>query len=185
MAEKLFELLDQNKLAQIADCESTIPIIIQSFEEDALTKFATLSDLPLIQLASYSSTYDFAHVATYAHGVGPDSKYVMYDTKLDGESGQDPVTNDRSKFIDEMHGLDLAVHPYTLRDDQLHYRDTAYDETQLYVDKGIDGIFTEFPSASFSLLQHMGSKASFPPSQEVDSTLNEYLKLAGHDYHLV
>jgi len=83
MAEKLFELLDQNGLAQIADCESTIPIIIQSFEEDALTKFATLSDLPLIQLASYSTTYDFAHVATYAHGVGPDSKYVMHDTKLD------------------------------------------------------------------------------------------------------
>ena len=48
MAEKLFEVLDQNKLAQVTDCESTIPIIIQSFEEDALAKFATLSDLPLI-----------------------------------------------------------------------------------------------------------------------------------------
>ena len=48
MAEELFKVLDQNKLGQIADCESTIPIIIQSFEEEALKKFATLSDLPLI-----------------------------------------------------------------------------------------------------------------------------------------
>ena len=28
MAEELFKVLDQNKLGQIADCESTIPIII-------------------------------------------------------------------------------------------------------------------------------------------------------------
>ena len=48
MAEALFDALDKNGLGQIADCESTIPIIIQSFEEDALKKFATMSDLPLI-----------------------------------------------------------------------------------------------------------------------------------------
>ena len=55
MAEELFKILEKNNLGQIADCESTIPIVIQSFEEDALKKFATLSDLPLIQLVSYST----------------------------------------------------------------------------------------------------------------------------------
>ena len=50
-----------------------------------------------------------------------------------------------------MHSLDMAVHPYTLRNDSLKYRESAYEETQLYVDKGIDGVFTEFPSATFTM----------------------------------
>ena len=40
-----------------------------------------MSDLPLIQLASYSSEYDFDSVSQFAHGVGPDAKYIMFDKK--------------------------------------------------------------------------------------------------------
>ena len=97
MAEELFKVLDQNKLGQIADCEPTIPIIIQSFEEDALKKFATLSDLPLIQLVSYLSTYDFEKVAEYAHGVGPDAKYVMYDTQQNHLKDPDHVQTEADR----------------------------------------------------------------------------------------
>ena len=81
MAELLFDALDQNGLGQIADCESKIPIIIQSFEEDALKKFATMSDLPLVMLVGYSRSLDYESVAQFAHGIGPDSQHVMYDKK--------------------------------------------------------------------------------------------------------
>ncbi len=50
-----------------------MPIIIQSFEFAALEKFATLSDLPLVQLVSYSSNYDFEKIGAVAHAVGPDA----------------------------------------------------------------------------------------------------------------
>lgn len=61
-------------------------------------------------------SYDFDNVATYAHGVGPDSKWVMYWPSTV------PVPIDltsESAFIQEMHKRDLTVHPYTLRDDDL------------------------------------------------------------------
>ena len=63
MAEELFDALDENGLGQIADCQSKIPIIIQSFEEDALKKFATMSDLPLIMLVNYETSLDYDSVA--------------------------------------------------------------------------------------------------------------------------
>jgi glycerophosphoryl diester phosphodiesterase len=55
-----------------------IPIIIQSFDPEALKRFAALSDLPLVQLMYWNETYNFEDIATYASGVGPDSKYIMY-----------------------------------------------------------------------------------------------------------
>jgi glycerophosphoryl diester phosphodiesterase len=59
------------------------------------------------------------------------------------------ATNTYSSFIEKMHSLDLAVHPYTLKDDNLDYRNNAFAETQLYVDNGIDGLFTEYPETTF------------------------------------
>ena len=64
-------MLDKNGLGTIADCQDDIPIIIQSFELDALKKFATLSDLPLVQLSRYTDSYDWQEISTIAHAVGP------------------------------------------------------------------------------------------------------------------
>ena len=52
-----------------------------------------------------------------------------------------------------MHARDLAVHPYTLRDDSLIFTSTPADETSLFVAKGVDGIFTEFVHATYSLFE--------------------------------
>ena len=48
LAQMLFSTLDNNGLSNIADSKDVIPIIIQSFDFEALEKFATLSDLPLV-----------------------------------------------------------------------------------------------------------------------------------------
>ena len=71
-----------------------------------------------------------------------------------------------------MHALDLAVHPYTDQDDHLHYRDIVYDEASLYVNKGVDGLFVEFPHSQLVILEHLGSKANFPnfPSTSSSAT---------------
>jgi len=132
--------------------ENGMPIIIQSFNEAALKRFSALSDLPRVQLMSWSDVYDFDHIATYAHGVGPDSKYVMYWPN--DASGPVDLTSP-SEFITEMHDLQLQVHPYTLRDDDLQYTTTPAAEISLYANKGVDGIFCEFVSSVYTVFEKM------------------------------
>ena len=50
-----------------------------------------------------------------------------------------------------MHAMELAVHPWTFQDDNLKFNSTVYDEAKLYVDSGIDGMFTEFPHSTYAL----------------------------------
>ena len=76
-----------------------------------------------------------------------------------------------------MHSLELAVHPYTLQDDKLKYRDSAYDEQQLYIDKGVDGVFCEFPHSVNDVFTHLGSNAQWPTTQESESDASEELFL--------
>ena len=61
-----------------------------------------------------------------------------------------------------MHSLELAVHPYTLKDDSLTYKSNAFAETELFVDNGIDGVFTEYPHTTYELFKGFGSKAAWP-----------------------
>lgn len=64
MAEMLHEVLAKNGMSTIADATASLPIIVESFELNALKKYATLSDLPLIQLAHYyADTYDWDEIA--------------------------------------------------------------------------------------------------------------------------
>ena len=148
-----------------------MPIIIQSFEFAALEKFATLSDLPLVQLVSYSSKYDFEKISTVAHAVGPDAQWIMNPLSLSDKQkdwDHSTITDTYSTFIEQMHAYDMAVHPYTLQDDKLKYTSTVYDEAQLYVDQGIDGVFCEFPHTVNSLFTQMGTKAAWPQQQSED-----------------
>eukprot|EP00352_Strombidinopsis_acuminata_P004177 CAMPEP_0176394332 /NCGR_PEP_ID=MMETSP0126-20121128/42481_1 /TAXON_ID=141414 ORGANISM="Strombidinopsis acuminatum, Strain SPMC142" /NCGR_SAMPLE_ID=MMETSP0126 /ASSEMBLY_ACC=CAM_ASM_000229 /LENGTH=90 /DNA_ID=CAMNT_0017766461 /DNA_START=802 /DNA_END=1074 /DNA_ORIENTATION=- len=77
----------------------------------------------------------------------------------------DPTT--RSAFVDRMHELELGVHPWTMRDDNLYYMDTSIEETMLYIHKGVDGLFTEFPHSTLQLFNEHGTEANFPPQQEI------------------
>jgi glycerophosphoryl diester phosphodiesterase len=92
--------------------------------------------------------YDFDTIAEYAHGVGPDSKLVMW---WPSETSVPIDMNTESAFINEMHDRDLQVHPWTLRNDDLQYTTNAADETVLYYTKGVDGIFTEFVSTTYGI----------------------------------
>ena len=152
--QAVFDVLAKYNLETIDKATlAGIPIIIQSFDEQALRQFGTLSDLPLIQLMDWGKpglVYDFDNIATYAHGVGPDSKWIMFYPDMS------PVPIDLtapSQFVEEMHARDLAIHPYTLRDDQLAYTATPAEETSLYLAKGVDGIFTEFVHATYSIFE--------------------------------
>jgi len=87
------------------------------------------------------------------------------------------VENTYSNFVERMHSLDLAVHPYTLKNDNLQYKSSAFAESLLFVDKGVDGVFTEFPETTFVLFKGLGNlKPAWPlqtPTIEPPSTTTE------------
>ena len=59
-----------------------------------------------------------------------------------------------------MHELELAVHPWGFKEDRLKYMSTLYEETQLYFDSGIDGLFCELPEATYLNFEHISAKAN-------------------------
>lgn len=166
MAKALHDLLELNGIGNVEDASAKLPIIVQSFDFAALQMMETITDLPLIQLCSYSHDYDWAAIAEVAHGVGPDAQWVFNPHSLtDKDWDKTTATNTYSNFVEVAHTHFLSVHPYTVQDDNLRYRDTAYDEAQLYVDNGVDGVFCEYPHGKFDMFTHMGTKAAYPPAQ--------------------
>ena len=94
-------------------------------------------------------------IGTYAHGVGPNADWIFKGMPLD------PTFN----FINKAHANDLAVHPYTFREDSLKYSPSPRDpktELEMYVNAGIDGIFTETPHSTYDMFLFTGTNANFP-----------------------
>ena len=142
-AEVLFNVLKKYDIETVEKASKKLPIIIECFESESLKKFATLSDLPLVFLMFYDNpfipTYDLAEISTFAHGVGPKYQYIFaYKNET-----YDPKTP--SLFVDEAHSYNLAVHPYILQDDDLKYAKDPVEEALAYLNKGVDGLFCEFP----------------------------------------
>jgi len=64
------------------------------------------------------------------------------------------------------HELGLAVHPYPLKDDFLVWSNppNPIEEHKIFVNKKIDGIFTEFPHMTHSVFNDYKSMNEFPLS---------------------
>jgi glycerophosphoryl diester phosphodiesterase len=99
----IMAVLKRFNLHTVESSQNKLPIILQSFEEDALKKFSTLTDLPLVQLISYTNPnyppLNLTKISEYAHGVGPESSYIFYYK----EANFNP--NTESQFIKEAHSL--------------------------------------------------------------------------------
>jgi glycerophosphoryl diester phosphodiesterase len=115
-------------------------VFIQSFEDGNLRDLhAQHVKWPLIYLLSAGQKVDFADIASFANGVGPDK--TMVD----------------KQFVDDAHAKHLLVHPYTFRpENQFLPADlrtgsdpNAYGniiaEMRRYFAYGVDGIFTDTP----------------------------------------
>ena len=97
------------------------------------------SDLFLVQLIEFpEETKQLAYYATYADGIGPWYKQIL-DTKQNGKWSF-------TSLIKDAHQLNLKVHPYTFRYDQLD-EFSSFDEMMdvLFNQATIDGAFTDFP----------------------------------------
>jgi glycerophosphoryl diester phosphodiesterase len=55
--------------------------------------------------------------------------------------------------VDECHANGLLIHIWTMRNDDLQFTTTPFDENNLYLHSKIDGIFTEYVETTFITYQ--------------------------------
>jgi len=120
-------------------------VFIQSFDPTNLKemRFGLGTDLPLVQLISGSSGFDWLvteegldDIATYANGIGPSKRRIE---DADGNS------IDKNALVKGAHARGLVVHPYTFRADSLpdQYRNLEQELRRFYFTYGVDGLFTD------------------------------------------
>ena len=120
-------------------------VFIQSFDPTNLKemRFGLGTDLPLVQLISGSSGFDWLvteegldDIATYSNGIGPSKRRIE---DADGNS------IDKNALVKGAHARGLVVHPYTFRADSLpdKYRNLEQELRRFYFTYGVDGLFTD------------------------------------------
>ncbi len=111
--------------------------------------------VPLVQLLGSGPDYEplltdegLQQVAAYADGIGPSMFLIV---------GQESRASDlaTTDLVERAHGLGLAVHPYTFRNDQLPAFVDDYEQLlRIYLDDlDVDGVFTDFPDLTVAFLE--------------------------------
>jgi glycerophosphoryl diester phosphodiesterase len=148
IAKMLYDVLAKYNLETVDKCKDVLPIIVECFEGPALQYFGLISDLPLIRLMSEKygdlASVLLPDIATYAHGIGPREVLIFSDIFWAGAKG-----------------LELQVHPWTLKDDELVHTSNPIDENLFYMKYGVDGMFVEFPHMTKTVYDEALLKPSF------------------------
>ena len=123
--------------------------IVQSFDAIELERIRKelKSQLFLVQLMEFSEQKNLLEFyASYADGIGPWYKHLISSKTADGFLF--------TPLIKEAHKLDLVVHPYTFREDQLDEFDSFEQMIDVIIHQaGADGGFTDFPDRMREILQ--------------------------------
>lgn len=138
------------------------PVYLQCFDDAECRRIRheLRSDLKLIQLIGENewqeaaTDYDalrtadgLADIARYADGIGP-----PIDRIVRWHDGQ--ARPRLSSLVADAHAAGLAVHPYTLRIDDLPAGSGSVDalHAALFEQAGVDGVFTDFPDRTRAYL---------------------------------
>jgi len=138
LEEPLLDALARHEMAG-----AHAPVFIQSFESGNLRRLRGRTALPLVQLVSADGRVDrvtatgLRRVASYADAVGVAKELVLPRHPGSGAVG------DPSPLVADAHAAGLAVHVWTLRDEH-----DSIEETQAFLDAGVDGLFTDHPDTT-------------------------------------
>ena len=146
------------------------PVFIQSFEAGNLQALHGQTKVRLIQLIDFGLSGDglsydamvtpagLKAIAAYAHGIGPNRDRVI------PRSAQG-VLGAPTALVADAHQAGLQVHPWTFRPENYFLstafrsgsnpaeRGDAVGEIRLYLETGIDGVFSDLPAAAVAALR--------------------------------
>lgn len=135
--DMLLKVLKQKGISDIKGASAKCPVVLQCFELQSLKYLSTQTDLPLTFLMKSVLNYDINEYKDAVNALGPNFGFIF------GENGAS------SGFVEEAHELELAVHPWVVRDDFIN----SEAEVESYYMKlnyeQLDGVFTEFPDSAY------------------------------------
>ena len=145
------------------------PVFIQSFEVDNLKALRPQTQVRLVQLIAEGASADghsydamvtaagLAGIATYADGIGPGRDRII-PRSADGTLGTPTA------LVADAHAAGLQVHPWTFRPENYFLakqfrsganpkaRGDAAGEIRLWLEAGVDGVFSDLPAAAVAAL---------------------------------
>lgn len=124
------------------------PCILQCFDAQELKRIRSgfKSELFLVQLMEFNTEVKLEEIAIYADGIGS-----WYHQIIDGKdkNGKWKISN----LVANAHKLNLKVHAYTFRTDQLGDFNSFEDLLQVALyEANVDGIFTDFPDKAVQFI---------------------------------
>ena len=125
------------------------PVFVQSFEPEALDRFAGLSDLPRVMLlARAPAAAQLRDLSKRVQGIGV-AKALIFPRNAAGAIGEP------TSLVGDAHALGLAVHAWTFRSEDVflpsNLRGQPQRELELFLAAGVDGVFTDFPDTAVTL----------------------------------
>ncbi|MDO9036741.1 MAG: glycerophosphodiester phosphodiesterase [Lutibacter sp.] len=122
--------------------------ILQCFDAQELRRIRNelKSELFLVQLMEFKTDEKLEEIATYADGIGP-----WYYQIIDGKdkNGKWKISN----LVANAHKLNLTVHAYTFRADQLGDFNSFEELLQVALyEANVDGVFTDFPDKAIGFI---------------------------------
>lgn len=162
-AAAVLAVLADKGLADRPDC-----VFLQCFDDQTLLRLRDElgTSLPLIQLIADASwgedsavDYNFLrtsegleYIARYATGIGPWIGHIYQGRQADGSARLSPL-------VAQARAHNLAVHPYTLRRDELPEGIDDFDELlDIFIGElRVDGVFTDFPDLVVDYLRAQAS----------------------------
>ena len=145
------------------------PVFIQSFEAGNLRALRSQTGVRLIQLIDSGTSADgvsydamvtpagLKAIATYANGIGPSKDRIIPRDAADGLLAP-------TSLVANAHAAGLQVHPWTFRPENQFLpkgsrrgsnpqdRGDAAGEIRIFLEAGIDGMFSDLPAAAVAAL---------------------------------
>ncbi|NJL10024.1 MAG: glycerophosphodiester phosphodiesterase [Calothrix sp. SM1_7_51] len=163
LSDKLIEILHANGYHSHKD-----PIFIQSFEVSNLKELSLKTELPLVQLVNdKGQPYDFVVMGnnyTYQDLMTIDGlkEISQYATAI-GVNKNLLIPRDSSNkllsptsLIADARAVSLKVHAWTFRNENyflpLDFQDNPQGEYEMFLNLGIDGIFSDNPDTAFGVV---------------------------------
>ena len=124
-----FELAEVKRIREELGWEGHLVMLLSGGR-----KGADGTDFPYLRTAP-----GLAELAAIVDGIGPSISTII--------TGDSPQNRRISDLVKDAHAVNLAVHPYTLRVDDLPRTVSSADELMnlLFLEAGVDGLFTDFP----------------------------------------
>jgi len=122
--------------------------ILQCFDVNELKRIRNefKSELFLVQLMEFKTDEKLEEITAYADGIGPWYKQIINGKD---NNGKWQITN----LVKKAHKLNLKVHAYTFRADQLEDFETFEELLQVALyEANIDGVFTDFPDKAVDFI---------------------------------